>query len=69
MCTTMVETQTTDAKSLDHSMQHVLTRMFEHWKTILDNNYSVGAILMDLLKAFDYIPHDLLVIKLHDIIL
>ena len=31
----------------------------------LDKNYVVGAILMDLSKAFDCIPHDLVIAKLH----
>ena len=31
--------------------QHVLIRLLEDWKTKLDNNYVVGAVLMDLSKS------------------
>ena len=44
--------------------QHVLLRLIEEWKKNLDNNYAVGAVLMDLSKAFDCILHDLLIAKL-----
>ena len=30
----------------------------------MDNNLYVAAVLMDLLKAFDCLPHDLLLLKL-----
>ena len=48
-----------------YGTQHVLIRLLEDWKTKLDNNYIVGALLMDLSKAFDCIPHDLLIAKLN----
>ena len=44
--------------------QHVLLRIIENWKLHLDNNKIVGAILMDLSKAFDCLPHELIIAKL-----
>ena len=41
-------------------------RMIETWRKCLDKNKIVGATLMDLSKAFDCLPHDLLVAKLQD---
>ena len=46
-----------------YSCQHVLLRMIETWRKCLDENKIVGATLTDLLKAFNCLPHDLLVVK------
>ena len=40
-------------------------RLIENWKMELDNKKFVGAVLMDLSKAFDCIPHDLLIAKMN----
>ena len=48
----------------NYSSQHVLKRLLEEWKKCLDNNYVVGGVLMDLSRAFDCVPYDLLVAKL-----
>ena len=48
-----------------YSSNHVLLRLTENWKKSLDNKNFVGTVLMDLSKAFDCIPHDLIVAELH----
>ena len=46
------------------STNYVLIRLIENWKKSPDEKFLVGTVLMDLSKAFDCIPHDLLA-KLH----
>ena len=47
-----------------HSTQHVLFRLIQSWQKVLDQSEFVGTILMDLYKAYDCLPHDLMVAKL-----
>ena len=35
------------------------------WRTMLDNNKVIAALSMDLSKAFDSLPHDTLIAKIH----
>ena len=48
----------------NHSTQHSLLKMLELWKETLEKRKSVGAIFMDLSKAFDTLNHDLSIAKL-----
>ena len=52
-----------DKKS--YSSNDFLLKLIEEWKKSLDDKNIIGAVLMDLSKAFDCIPHNPLVAKLH----
>ena len=47
-----------------HNTQHALFKLLHSWQKDLDQKGFVGTILMDLSKAYDCIPHDLLIAKL-----
>lgn len=48
-----------------YSTDHLLINMLDSWKWALDNDLFCGTILMDLTKAFDCMPHGLLVAKMY----
>ena len=48
-----------------YGCHHVLTRLVEDCKQALDKHMHVGLLLLDLSKAFDCLPHKLLLCKLH----
>ena len=48
-----------------HGTQNALLNMIENWKNQIDNNNKIGAIIMDLSKAFDTLNHELIIAKLY----
>ncbi|MCP3925998.1 MAG: hypothetical protein GY714_25835, partial [Desulfobacterales bacterium] len=47
-----------------YGTQHALIRLIENIKRNLDQKFKNGMVLMDLSKAFDCLPHELLIAKL-----
>ncbi len=43
---------------------YVLLKIIDLWKNALDSNIFAGTILIDFSKAFDCVPHGLLITKL-----
>ena len=50
---------------LRYSIQHALLNLINKRHSCLDNSGVVDTILMDLSKAFDCLPHELVLTKLH----
>ena len=50
----------------NHGCQHVLVKLIEDCKIALDSREYVGLVLTDLSKAFDCLPHRLLLWKLYN---
>ena len=49
----------------DFSAQHCLLAKLEKWKNDVDKGKVFGALLTDLSKAFDCLPHELIIAKLN----
>ena len=47
-----------------HSTRYALLKLLQSWQRVLDNGGFIGTIVMDLLKACDCTPHNLLIGKL-----
>ena len=47
-----------------YSCQHVLITLCEKWREVRENTLTPGLLLVDLSKAFDCIPHSMIIAKL-----
>ncbi len=48
-----------------YGTEHVLIKLIDSWQFALDENKYAGTVLMDLSKAFNYVPYELLIAKMH----
>ena len=48
----------------EHSAQHCLLALIEKWKQSVNHGKAYGALLTDLSKVFDCLPHSLCIAKL-----
>ena len=48
----------------DHSTQHALLNLLKNWQKTLDKSGVIGTVLMDLSRAYNCLPYDLLIAKL-----
>ena len=59
------ETVSLSAFRKHYNCQSLLLKLIEDIKSALDKGHKMGAVFMDLSKAFDCLPHALLIAKLN----
>ena len=50
---------------IGYNAQHYPLAMIEKWKKAVDNGNVSGVLLTDLSRAFDSLPHELIIAKLN----